>query len=129
MIFAVSDHWSYTTGAKSSLKGIDNSTRSLSPSHSLNKSSELFSADVSRNCRRNNNRAKLMTTFPCCNDTDNDLIRDLASTMSAWRQAVYMDALILQRCEYFTSFREQSIRNVFFLLLLLKCTCWQSPPI
>lgn len=24
-----------------------------------------------------------------------------------------MDALILQRCEYFTSFRERSIRNVF----------------
>lgn len=31
-----------------------------------------------------------------------------------------MDALILQRCEYFTSFRERSIRNVFFFSFFLN---------
>lgn len=50
----LSDQWSSTTGVKSSLSGIDNSTTSLSLSHSFNKSSELFLADVGKNRKRNN---------------------------------------------------------------------------
>lgn len=84
MIFVVFDYWLYIIGVKFFLRGIDNFIRSFLLLYLFNKFLELFLVDVSRNCRWNNNRVKLMIIFFCCNDMDNDLIRDLVSIMSVW---------------------------------------------